>query len=103
MKVSEKNLPFPEQAVFGFQRLLHFHDHFRLAKNLLRAVDDLGADIHIFLIRKTAPDSGAFLHQNFMAAPGQCGGRGRDETDAMFLFFNFLRDADDHFAEVMGD
>ena len=96
MQVGEQNLPFAQQTVLGFQRLLDLHDHLSLTENFLSRVDNLRTDCDVALVRETTARARAFLHQNGVAAARESGRGGRKQADAMFLLFDFLRDADDH-------
>ena len=96
MKIGEKNLSSTQQRPLRRQRFLHFYDHVGALKNFLRRFDDLRTGFDVFLIRITGADAGIFLHENGVAMANQCLRGGREQTDALLLFFDFLGNADGH-------
>jgi hypothetical protein len=78
------------------QRFLHFYDHVRTPKNFLGRFDDLRTGFDVFLIRITGAAAGIFLHENGVAMANQCLRGGREQTNALLLFFNLLGNADSH-------
>ena len=98
MKIGEKNLSFSQKRKFGRKRLLHFDDHVGPRENIFGQIDNLRAGLFIFLVRITGANAAVFFHQHGVSAFRQLLRGRRDERDAPFLFFNFLRDADDHSA-----
>src|SRR5436853_6510750 len=98
MKIGKKNLSFAQKRKFRWERFLHFHDHVGARENIFGKIDNLCTGFSIFLVRITRSDAGALLHQHSVAAFRQQLRRRRDERGALFLFFNFFRNADDHSA-----
>ena len=96
MKIGEKDLSFPQKRKFGRQRLLHFDDHVRAGPNILGQVDDFRAGLFVILIGITGTDTGVFFHEQSVSALGQLLHRRGEKRDALFLFLNFLGNADNH-------
>src|SRR5438132_13178603 len=99
MKIGEKNLSSTQQRPLRWQRFLHFYDHVRAPKNFLGRFDDLRTGLDVFLISITGADAAVFLDENDMAMANQCLRGGREQTNALLLFFNFLGNADGHGSE----
>ena len=58
--------------------------------------NDFGASVEVGLVKKTDSSPGIFFDDDLMAPFDQLVSSRREKRDTEFLFFDFLRDADDH-------
>ena len=96
VQIGEENLAGPQQGQFDGQRFLDLDDEFGLGKNLLVRADELGAGGLVFRIRITGTDARAGFDDDDVAAFDELIRAAGQQGDTIFLFLNFLWDANDH-------
>ena len=96
MEIGIENQPFPEQRIFGFQRLLDLHHHIHQMPDIGGVVDQGSAGIHIFIVGKAGTEAGAFFDIHMMAGGDVCLYIIRREADTEFIVFDFFDATDFH-------
>ena len=85
-----------EEVVFRFKRLFYLNNHFGTIEQSFLVRYNLSSDCLIISICKTAADAGAFLNQNRVACAAHCLNTCGGHTDAEFIIFDFLCNANNH-------
>ena len=96
MQISEDNLAASQLLPFGSERLFDLHNQCGALKYLIRACDDLSASRSVVAVTNTGANSGHRLDRDLMAPDYQLSDRRRSEADAVFVSFDFFRNADEH-------
>ena len=96
VQIGEDDLPASQFLAFNGERLLHLHDQIGGGKDLVRAADDAGTRGNIIGVADTGALAGMGFNDDLMTPGGQFLDRLGDEPDAVFLRFDFLRNADQH-------
>src|SRR5207237_9798297 len=97
MQTGVKNLALAQKWPISQELLFYFVDQIGARKNLLCCMYHLRAGLNVFLARVTGAEAGVFFHEHGMSPASELIRGRRQQRDALFLLFNLLRDADDHF------
>jgi len=97
VQVGEKYLALFEQVVFGGLGLFNLDDHVRGLEDFGCGVDYACAGGRIALVAKAAAHSGGLFHQYLMSFPDQGVGPGRSQRHPVFVVFDLLGYANNHF------
>ncbi len=103
MKIGEQDQTGTEMRVFGRLRFLDLDDQFGLIPNVAGSRQDFGARVEVFAIGDGASGAGLRFDQHAMPGFAQRGYAARNQSDARFVIFDFLGDADDHWGLVGGE
>ena len=96
MKIGEDHLPFANQRDLALLRLLHLHDHVGPREDLARALDQLGARLHIIAIGQSRARAGPGLDQHLMPAADEFFDAHRQHRHAIFVLLDLFRHTHDH-------
>src|SRR5512139_2091145 len=96
MEIGENNLAAPQPAAFGAKRLLHFYDELRVRKDGFCAGENFCSGRCVFIVADTGPLAGAGLNQDLMAFRGQYLNGRRNQSNPIFIGFDFFRNTDQH-------
>ena len=96
VEVGKDQLVAAHEFVFGRNRFLDFHDHFRTSVHFLDRGEYFGAHRGIGIVRKSAVCTGRSLHIDFVAPPGQFPDAGRSQSNAVFVVLDLFGDTDNH-------
>ena len=96
VKVSEHDLPAPQQRPLRLERLLDLNDHLRPSEHLLGLGDQLRSAAQVIVIGQPGTQPRARFNQHLMPGPHQFLDPHRQQRHAIFIQLRFSRHTDDH-------
>jgi hypothetical protein len=96
MEIGEEEVPAFQKCDFLLLRLLDLHDHVGGCEGLLRAGGDARPRVDIILVFEIDAHARLRLDDDFMPRRHQLGYRWWGKADPIFVYFDFLGNADAH-------